>query len=269
MFCQVQTACVGVQPLEHHALRHEQTQAQSAVHFRWDTAPPFQRATHRRCRIVRVFVLSFLYPGIASGWDDPRMPTLNGLRRRGYSAKTLNTFCDVIGVARRGGEVWTAVNVLEQCCREELDAEAQRRFVVVDPVKVTLTNVAADFVEHIMLPNNPRDESAGKRSVALCSTLYLERADFREDGAEDKDFYGLAPGKTVMLRCVRALQLTVSQRNITLDFICSYAFHISCTGVKKDAAGKVIHLHLHLLVNNTGMFANFLSQDHRNPCLKG
>ena len=153
--------------------------------------------------------------------------------------------------------MWTAVNVLEQCCREELDAEAQRRFVVVDPVKVTLTNVAGDFVEHVMLPNNPRDESAGKRSVALCSTLYLERADFREDGAEDKDFYGLAPGKTVMLRCVRALQLTVSQRNITLDFICSYAFHISCTGVKKDAAGKVIHLHLHLLVNNTGMFANF------------
>ncbi len=141
--------------------------------------------------------------GIASGWDDPRMPTLNGLRRRGYSAKTLNTFCDVIGVARRGGEVWTAVNVLEQCCREELDAEAQRRFVVLDPVKVTLTNVAADFVEHVMLPNNPRDESAGKRSVALCNTLYLDRSDFREDGAEDKDFYGLAPGKTVMLRCVR------------------------------------------------------------------
>jgi glutaminyl-tRNA synthetase len=128
------------------------------------------------------------------------MPTLNGLRRRGYSAKTLNTFCDVIGVARRGGEVWTAVNVLEQCCREELDAEAQRRFVVVDPVKVTLTNVAADFVEHVMLPNNPRDESAGKRSVALCNTLYLERSDFREDGADDRDFFGLAPGKTVMLR---------------------------------------------------------------------
>ncbi len=213
------------------------------------------------------------------------MPTLNGLRRRGYSAKTLNTFCDVIGVARRGGEVWTAVNVLEQCCREELDAEAQRRFVVVDPVKVTLTNVAADFVEHVMLPNNPRDESAGKRSVALCSALYLERADFREDGADDKDFYGLAPGKTVMLRCVRAcvhcseepfavLQrrwpelkpcLTVSQRSITLDFICSYAFHISCTGVKKDAAGKVMHLHMHRLVNNTCTFANFLSQDHRDP----
>ncbi len=142
--------------------------------------------------------------GIASGWDDPRMPTLNGLRRRGYSAKTLNTFCDVIGVARRGGEVWTAVNVLEQCCREELDAEAQRRFVVVDPVKVTLTNVAVDFVEHVMLPNNPRDESAGKRPVALCNTLYLERSDFREDGAGDRDFFGLAPGKTVMLRCERA-----------------------------------------------------------------
>jgi len=159
--------------------------------------------------------------GIASGWDDPRMPTLNGLRRRGYSAKTLNTFCDVIGVARRGGEVWTAVNVLEQCCREELDAEAQRRFVVVDPVKVTLTNVAADFVEHVMLPNNPRDDSAGKRSVALCNTVFLERSDFREEGADDRDFYGLAPGKTVMLR---------------------YAFHITCTGVKKDAAGKVIEI---------------------------
>ncbi len=98
--------------------------------------------------------------------------------------------------------MWTAVNVLEQCCREELDAEAQRRFVVVDPVKVTLTNVPADFVEHVMLPNNPRDESAGKRGVALCSTLYLERSDFREDGAEDRDFFGLAPGKTIMLRCV-------------------------------------------------------------------
>jgi glutaminyl-tRNA synthetase len=133
------------------------------------------------------------------------MPTLNGLRRRGYSAKTLNTFCDVIGVARRGGEVWTAVNVLEQCCREELDAEAQRRFVVVDPVKVTLTNVAADFVERVMLPNNPRDESAGKRSVALCNTVYIERSDFREDGADDRDFFGLAPGKSVMLRCVKAM----------------------------------------------------------------
>jgi glutaminyl-tRNA synthetase len=139
------------------------------------------------------------------------MPTLNGLRRRGYSAKTLNTFCDVIGVARRGGEVWTAVNVLEQCCREELDAEAQRRFVVVDPVKVTLTNVAADFVERVMLPNNPRDESAGKRSVALCNTLYLERSDFREDGAEDRDFFGLAPGKTVMLRCVQPMLRCVSK----------------------------------------------------------
>jgi glutaminyl-tRNA synthetase len=121
------------------------------------------------------------------------------------SAKTLNTFCDVIGVARRGGEVWTAVNVLEQCCREELDAEAQRRFVVVDPVKVTLTNVAADFVEHVMLPNNPRDDSAGKRSVALCNTVFLERSDFREEGADDRDFYGLAPGKTVMLRCVSSV----------------------------------------------------------------
>jgi len=152
-----------------------------------------------------------------SGWDDPRMPTLSGLRRRGYTPEALRDFCQRIGVAKRDSTVDLAL--LEHCVREDLNRRALRVMAVLRPLKVVLENYDEGRTEELDAVNNPEDPSAGTRKVPFSRVLYIERDDFRED--PPKKFFRLAPGREVRLR---------------------YAYFIQCVGVVKDEHGEVVEL---------------------------
>ncbi len=152
-----------------------------------------------------------------SGWDDPRMPTISGLRRRGYTPAAIRQFCRAIGLTKFNS--LTDMALLEHAVREDLNARALRAFAVLDPVKVVIENYPQDQVEYIEAVNNPEDPGAGTRQLPLCRELYIERDDFMED--PPKGFHRLKPGGEVRLR---------------------YAFCIICKEVVKDAGGKVIEL---------------------------
>jgi glutaminyl-tRNA synthetase len=151
------------------------------------------------------------------GWDDPRMPTLSGIRRRGYTPESLRAFCDGIGVARFNSTVDRVV--LENAIREDLNKRALRALAVLDPLEVTIENFPEGQVEWIEAVNNPEDPSAGTRKLPFTRRLWIEREDFRED--PPKKYFRLSPGKEVRLR---------------------YAWCITCKEVEKDAAGKVTGL---------------------------
>ena len=153
-----------------------------------------------------------------NGWDDPRMPTLSGLRRRGYTPESIRNFCERIGVAKRNTVV--SVQLLEHCVREDLNRRAMRVMGVLRPLKVVLDNYPADQVDQLDAVNNPEDETMGTRKVPFSRVLYIERDDFRED--PPRKFYRLAPGREVRLR---------------------YAYFITCVDVIKDEAGEVVELH--------------------------
>jgi glutaminyl-tRNA synthetase len=153
-----------------------------------------------------------------SGWDDPRMPTIAGIRRRGYTPEAIRNFCDRIGVAKRDSMVDIAL--LEFCIREDLNRSAPRVMVVLCPLKVVIDNYPENTVEQLDAVNNPEDPAMGTRKVPFSRVLYIERDDFRED--PPKGFYRLSPGREVRLR---------------------YAYFITCTGVVKDAKGEVAELH--------------------------
>jgi glutaminyl-tRNA synthetase len=146
-----------------------------------------------------------------TGWDDPRMPTLAGFRRRGYTPEAIRTFCDRIGVAKRNSTVDIAM--LEHCLREDLNRRARRVMAVLRPVKVVLENYPGGQVEELEAVNNPEDPSMGIRKVPFSRELYIEQDDFRE--APPKGFFRLSPGKEVRLR---------------------YAYIIKCVEVDKDPA---------------------------------
>jgi glutaminyl-tRNA synthetase len=152
-----------------------------------------------------------------SGWDDPRMPTLSGLRRRGYTPESIRDFCARIGVAKKENVIDVAQ--LEHSVREDLNRRAPRVMAVLNPLKVVLTNYPEGAVEEVDVINNPEDPSAGTRKVPFSRVLYIERDDFRE--VPPKKFFRLAPGKEVRLRC---------------------AYFITCTEVIKDSAGNVVEL---------------------------
>ncbi len=151
------------------------------------------------------------------GWDDPRMPTLCGLRRRGYTPETLFKFVETAGVAKANSIV--DYELLEYCCRAELDPVVQRRIAVLDPLKVTITNYPADKTETFDLPNNPKDETAGKRAVPFSRTVYVDREDFMEN----------PPGKFFRLKPDGEVRLMG-------------AYIIKCNEIIKDAEGNVIEL---------------------------
>jgi glutaminyl-tRNA synthetase len=153
-----------------------------------------------------------------SSWDDPRMPTLSGMRRRGYTPESIRDFCDRIGVAKRDNLI--DVGLLEFCVREHLNKVALRRMVVFEPVKVVITNYPEGQVEMLETENNPEDSSAGKREIPFSRELYIERDDFME--APPKKYFRLAPGQMVRLKS---------------------AYIIKCDEVLKDANGKIIELH--------------------------
>ena len=162
-------------------------------------------------------LLELVKSGTVDGWDDPRMPTISGIRRRGYTPEALRAFCDHIGVARATSTIERVV--LENAIRDDLNKRATRTMAVLDPIKVTIENIAAGHVEWLDAVNNPEDPSAGTRKIALTRTVYIERDDFREEAP--KKYFRLAPGKEVRLR---------------------YAYCITCKEVKKDAEGRVIEL---------------------------
>ncbi len=163
-------------------------------------------------------LLKLVNEGRVAGWDDPRMPTLAGMRRRGYPAAAIRNFCERIGVGRRENLVDLAL--LEYCVREDLNRRAPRVMGVLRPLKVVLVNYPEDQVEELEAVNNPEDQAAGSRKVPFSRVLYLEREDFLEE--PPKKFYRLAPGREVRLR---------------------YAYFIKCVEVVKDAAGEVVELH--------------------------
>ena len=153
-----------------------------------------------------------------SNWDDPRMPTISGLRRRGYTPESIRAFCERIGVAKRDSVVDIAL--LEHCLREDLNKRAQRVMAVLRPLRVVIDNYPTGQVEEMEAVNNPEDPSMGTRQVPFSRVLYIERDDFRED--PPRQFFRLAPGREVRLR---------------------YAYYITCTGVVKDErTGEVIEL---------------------------
>lgn len=153
-----------------------------------------------------------------SGWDDPRMPTLSGVRRRGYTPESIRDFCDRIGVAKRDNLI--DVGLLEFCVREHLNKVALRRMVVFDPVKVVISNYPEGQTEMVSSENNPEDESAGTREIPFSRELYIEREDFMEN--PPKKYFRLAPGQMVRLKS---------------------AYIIKCESVVKDADGKVTELY--------------------------
>jgi len=153
-----------------------------------------------------------------SSWDDPRMPTLSGLRRRGFSPESIRSFCDKIGVAKRNSMVDVAL--LEYSVREHLNNISLRRMAVLNPVKVIIDNYPEDKEEILYAVNNPEDETAGKREVPFSKELYIEREDFMEEPAAK--FWRLFPGNEIRLR---------------------YAYYITATSVDKDEDGKITAIH--------------------------
>src|SRR3954447_7325863 len=151
------------------------------------------------------------------GWDDPRMPTLAGLRRRGYTPAAIRDFAERVGIAKRDNMIDVAL--LEYCVRDDLNKTANRVMGVLDPLRVVIENYPEGESEVLSTPNNPEDESAGTRQVPFSRVLYIEREDFLED--PPKKFFRLAPGREVRLRS---------------------AYFITCTSVVKDESGNVVEL---------------------------
>lgn len=164
-------------------------------------------------------LLELVQKSIVDGWDDPRMPTLRGLRRRGYTPESIREFAEIIGVSKK--ESLVDIAVLEHCIRKDLNKRAQRAFVVLNPVKLIIDNYPDNVVEEIDAINNPEDLSMGSRKVPFSKELYIELDDFMED--PPKQFYRLAPGREVRLR---------------------YAYYVTCTDVIKDPnSGKILEIH--------------------------
>src|SRR3954447_12669580 len=162
-------------------------------------------------------LLQLVQQGHVSGWNDPRMPTISGLRRRGYTPEAIRDFCGRIGVAKKENVIDVAQ--LEHSIREDLNRRAPRAMAVLRPLKVVITNYPEGQVEYVDVINNPEDPAAGTRKVPFSRELFFERDDFRED--PPKKFFRLSPGREVRLRC---------------------AYFITCTEVIKDAAGEVVEL---------------------------
>ncbi len=162
-------------------------------------------------------LLSLVQDGLMRGWDDPRMPTISGMRRRGYTAKSIRDFADMVGVSRSGGIA--DIQMLEYCVRQDLNRIAPRVMAVLRPIKVVITNYPEGQVEWFDTPVNPEDPDAGTRKVPFSRELYLEAEDFMEE--PPAKFYRLAPGREVRLRS---------------------AYFIRCDEVIKDADGTVTEL---------------------------
>ncbi len=162
-------------------------------------------------------LLQLVEEGKVSGWDDPRMPTLSGMRRLGYTPSSIRTFCDKIGVAKRDSVVDLAL--LQHCLRDELNKSAKRVMAVLDPLKVTITNYPEGQTEDIECVNNPENEDDGTRMVPFSREIYIERTDFLED--PPRKFFRLGPGREVRLK---------------------HAYYVTCDEAVKDDDGNIVEL---------------------------
>jgi len=163
-------------------------------------------------------LLALVQNGYVRGWDDPRMPTISGMRRRGYTAEALGNFCKRIGVSKTNGS--TELSLLEYFVRDDLNKRSLRVMGVLKPLRVVIDNYPEDQVEQMEAVNNPEDAGAGKRQVPFSRVLYIEQDDFRED--PPKQYFRLSPGREVRLR---------------------YGYFITCTGVVKNDGGEVVEVH--------------------------
>ncbi|HVB84904.1 MAG TPA: glutamine--tRNA ligase/YqeY domain fusion protein [Rhodanobacteraceae bacterium] len=163
-------------------------------------------------------LLALVQDGLVDGWDDPRMPTLSALRRRGCTPAAIRTFWDRIGISKQNSSI--DLGVLEGCLREDLDARAPRRMAVLDPLRLVITNLPDDHAESLTFANHPKDDTLGTRAVPFSRELWIEREDFMETPV--KGFHRLVPGGEVRLRGVGIVR---------------------CDEVLKNAAGEIIELH--------------------------
>jgi len=164
-------------------------------------------------------LLELVNSNIVNGWDDPRMPTLSGMRRRGYTPASIINFCDRIGVAKFNSTI--DLELLNFFLREDLNKTAQRVMAVLDPLKVVITNYPEDKTEELEADNNPEDPDAGKRKIPFSKIVYIERSDFMED--PPKKFFRLAPDREIRLK---------------------HAYYVKCTDViKNPSSGEIIELH--------------------------
>jgi len=162
-------------------------------------------------------LIQLVQEGHVDGWDDPRMPTISGLRRRGYTPESIRDFCDRIGVAKADSTVEHAL--LESCLRQDLNERAPRYLGVMNPLKVVIENYPEDQVDEFEMPLHPEDESMGSRVVPFSKVIYIERDDFMEE--PPKKFFRLGPGREVRLR---------------------FAYYVTCTDVIKDENGEIVEL---------------------------
>lgn len=163
-------------------------------------------------------LLKLVQDGLVDGWDDPRMPTISGLRRRGYTPASIRDFCERVGIAKRENIV--DVSLLEHSIREDLNKHALRRMAVLDPIKLIITNYEEGKTEWLQAENNPEDADAGHRELGFSNELWIERDDFME--TPPPKYFRLGPGLNVRLK---------------------HAYIVTCTGFKKDADGKVTEVH--------------------------
>ncbi len=162
-------------------------------------------------------LLQLVVEGHVKGWDDPRMPTISGLRRRGFTPESIRNFADKVGIAKRDGV--NDIALLNHCLREDLNKRAKRVMAVLNPLKVTITNYPEGQVEELTAENNPEDPTMGKRKVVFSREFYIERDDFMED--PPRKFFRLGPGREVRLK---------------------HAYYITCTDVVKNDAGEIVEL---------------------------
>ena len=174
----------------------------------------FARLNLTRTVLSKRKLIQLVQEGHVTGWDDPRMPTISGLRRRGYTPEAVRDFCERIGVARSENTVDVAL--LEHCVREDLNKRAARRMAVLKPLKLVVENYPEDQVEEFALQNNPEDERAGTRTAPFSKVLWIERDDFRQ--TPPPKYFRLAPGQEVRLRG---------------------AYYVTCTGFSADDSGEV------------------------------
>ncbi len=167
-------------------------------------------------------LLALVRDGHVNGWDDPRMPTLAGLRRRGYTPESIRLFCERLGVSKADSRI--DYSVLEQALRDDLDPKAERRVAVLDPLKLVITNYPEGQSEACRAPSNPHDPSQGTREFPFSRELWIERDDFRED--PPKKYFRLFPGNTVRLK---------------------YGYVVKCTGFLKDSHGNITEVHAEYL----------------------
>ncbi len=168
-------------------------------------------------------LLKLVNEGIVTSWDDPRMPTISGMRRRGYPPMALRTFCDKVGVAKR--ENLIDISLLEFCVKDELNKTAPRVMTVIDPVKVVITNYPEGQTEELTLINNPEDETQGSRTLPFSREIYIERKDFREDPPSPKKFYRLGPERNVRLKgayIIRGESFIKDENGVITEIHCTY-----------------------------------------------